>query len=149
MDGSGADEHFAVSPIGGRTSVTRDVSDLRMDLHGVDRLDINAAGGADTLRVDDLSGTDTEEVAFELAPFRGTTATDLAHDSVVVGGSNGNDAIGVTAAGHPLRVAGLATTTVVNRSDRTLDTLHVDTRLGNDLVSVEPAVHALFGFSTS
>ena len=80
MNGSGANEAFAVSPLGIRTIVTRDVGAVRMDTGGLERFDINVAGGADTMRVDDLSGTDAKVVSWELAPFRGTTATDGAAD---------------------------------------------------------------------
>ena len=108
MNGSGANERIQVSPLGGRTILTRDVAAIRMDMGDVERLDVMPAGGADTMVVDDMSGTDTEVVSWELAPVRGTTASDGAKDSVLVNGSNGSDAITVTAGGQQVRVAGLA-----------------------------------------
>ena len=120
-----------------------------MDTGDVERFDVMPAGGADTMVVDDMSGTDTEVVSWELAPVRGTTASDGAKDSVLVNGSNGNDAITVTAGGQQVRVAGLAAVVEVTRADKPLDTLHVDTRLGNDCIFVAPQVHNLIGFTSS
>jgi Ca2+-binding RTX toxin-like protein len=106
-------------------------------------------GGLDTLITRELSGTDANLVTWELAPFRGTTASDQTADSVRVEGTNGPDAIQVSAAGQTVRVDGLQAAVEINRSDPALDTLHVDTRLGNDLVSVAPAVHQRLKFSQS
>jgi Ca2+-binding RTX toxin-like protein len=149
MNGSGANEAFAASPIGGRIRVTRDIANIVMDTGDVERFDIMPAGGADSMRVDDLSGTDAKVVSWELAPFRGTTASDGAKDSVLINGTFGNDAINVTAGGQQVRTSGLAAAVEVTRADNTIDTLHIDTRPGNDLVSVQPQVHNLIGFSSS
>jgi Ca2+-binding RTX toxin-like protein len=149
MNGSGANEAFAVSPIGGRIRVTRDVGNFVMDTGDVERFNVNPAGGADTTRVDDLSGTDAKVVTWELAPFRGTTATDGARDSVLINGTFGNDNIKVGAGGQQVRVTGLAAAIEINRSDPTLDTLHIDTRLGTDPVVIDPQAHNLIGITTS
>ena len=76
MNGSGANERIEVSPLGGRTILTRDVAAIRMDTGDVERFDVMPAGGADTMVVDDMSGTDTEVVSWELAPFRGMRGSD-------------------------------------------------------------------------
>jgi Ca2+-binding RTX toxin-like protein len=149
MNGSGADEKFDVSSLGGRTRVVRDVSNVDIDLGDVERLDLMPAGGNDSMHVADLSGTDVTHVAWELAPFRGVNAPDGNRDRVVVDGTFGNDAIGVTAAATQVHVDGLAADVLTTRSDPTLDSLHIDTKLGADLVSVEPAVRNLLTFSTS
>jgi hypothetical protein len=73
------------------------------------------------MRVDDLSGTDAKVVTWELAPFRGTTATDGAPDSVLVNGTFGNDNIKVGAGGQQVRLTGLAAAVEINRSDPSLD----------------------------
>ena len=149
MSGSGANERFTVSPLGGRTILTRDVAAIRMDTGDLERFDVMPASGADTMVVEDMSGTDTQVVSWELAPFRGTTASDGAADSVLVNGSNGADNITVTAGGQQVRTAGLATVVEVTRADKSLDTLHVDTRLGSDSIFIAPQVHNLLKFSSS
>jgi hypothetical protein len=120
-----------------------------MDMGDLERLDVIPAGGADTMHVDDMSGTDTSVVTWELAPFRGTTASDGFQDRVTVNGSNGSDTITVTAGGQQVRTAGLATVVELNRADKSLDSLFVDTRLGNDSIFVAPEVHNLLTFGSA
>ena len=50
---------------------------------------------------------------------------------MLVNATFGNDSVLVTADGQQVRVAGLATTVAIHRSDPTLDGLHVDTKPGN------------------
>jgi hypothetical protein len=137
-----------VSPVGGRTTVNVDVGNVRADLGGVERLDILPGGGADTMRVDDLSGTDTDHVDFDLAIGRATTASDKAADSLTVNGTFGNDAISVAASGPEVRETGLAAIVTTRFSDPALDSLFIDTKAGNDLVSVGTTVQQLLKFSS-
>ena len=44
-------------------------------------------------------------------------------------------------------MTGLATVVEVTRADKSLDTLQVDTRLGNDSIFIAPQVHNLLKFS--
>ena len=46
---------------------TRDVANITMDLNDVETIDFNARGGADTITVNDLAGTDVTEVNLDLA----------------------------------------------------------------------------------
>lgn len=101
------------------------------------------------MRVADISGTATTHVAFELAPVRGTTATDQTIDQVFVDGTAGNDVIGVSAAGHEVRATGLPATVTTTRSDPTLDRLHVNTKAGDDHINLAPNVNQLIGFTWS
>ena len=149
MSGSGGNERFEVTPIGGRTWVTRDLDAIRMDLGGVERLDLMPGLGGDIVRVADMSGTDTDNVFVNLALARDTTATDQTIDRVFVDGTNGTDAIDVTAFGPQVRVKGAAAVVTTSYSDPALDRLHVDTRLGNDSINVAPGVFGLIGFTWS
>jgi hypothetical protein len=47
---------------GARVRFTRDVGAIVMDLNDVESIDAKLLGGADSLRVDDLSGTDVVNV---------------------------------------------------------------------------------------
>ena len=69
---------------------TRDVGNITMDLNGVETVDFNALGGADTITVGDLTGTDVTEVNLDLGVDR-SGAGDGAADAVIVNGTNGND----------------------------------------------------------
>jgi hypothetical protein len=146
--GSGADERFDVTSVGSRTRLIRDIGNVALDLGGVERLDVNPAGGADTVHTADLSPTDTKLVTWELAPFRGTTATDQARDTVLMDGTFGNDAISVTSGGQQVRTTGLGAVVEINRSDPALDSLHIDTKPGNDLVSILPRARELITITT-
>ena len=147
---TGTSEDDVVAVPAGQGVVGRVAVDEVASVTAAERVDVNPAGGADTMRVEDMSGTDTKLVTWELAPFRGTTATDGAADSVLVNGTFGNDTVNVTAAGQQVRVAGLAATVEINRSDPTLDSLHVDTRpTGTDSVTVGPGVHQRLKFTSS
>ena len=71
-----------------------------MDLNDVEKIDLNALGGADTVTVNDLTGTDVTEVNVNLAGTIGGTAGDAQADTVIVNGTNGNDIIDVFGAGQ-------------------------------------------------
>lgn len=146
MDGTSAGESYSIAPIGGRTRAALNTEVL--DLGDVERLDIFPASGSDQMHVADMSGTDVTNVDFQLALARNKTTHDGSPDSVFVDGTNGNDAISVTAGGPTVRTAGLAAATTVWYSEKTQDSLHLDTRLGNDLVSVDPLIHQLLLFTS-
>ena len=88
-------------------------------------------------------------VEFMLTVARGSTVRDNSPDSVRVDGTNGTDKISVTSGGPYVRTAGLAAITTVGFGEKTLDHLHVDTKLGDDLLSVEPLVHQQLLFTSS
>ena len=51
-----------MSANGGRVRFSRDIANVIMDLNDVESIDFNALGGADTIVVNDLSGTDVTEL---------------------------------------------------------------------------------------
>jgi len=147
MDGTSAAESYSVTPVGGRARAARDTEIV--DLGDVERLDVLPAGGADQMHVADMSGTDVDHVDFLLTLARGSTTRDGSADSVRIDGTNGSDALSVTAAGPFVRTSGLAAITTVGFGDKTQDRLHVDTKLGNDVISVDPLVHQQLLFTSS
>ena len=76
---------------GGRVIFFRNVASVTMDLNDVEGITFNALGGADTVVVHDLSGTDVTEINLNLAGVLGGTAGDAQPDTVVVLGTNGSD----------------------------------------------------------
>ena len=58
FNGANINERMDVSANGGRVRFTRDIANIVMDLNDVERIDVKALGGADTITVNDLSGTD-------------------------------------------------------------------------------------------
>jgi Ca2+-binding RTX toxin-like protein len=91
-------------------------------------LTINALGGADSMVVNDLSGTDVTAVRTDVS---GPT-DDGAHDQVVVTGTDGDDVATVTGAAGSASVLGLpARVDVIHAAS---DDLTIDVRNGADAV---------------
>ena len=106
FNGSAANERMEVTANGGRVRFTRDVANIVMDLNDVETIDANALAGTDTVTVNDMSGTDLDKVAPNLAAPGG--ADDAAADDVIVNGTNGEDVITVAGSGTSASVLGLA-----------------------------------------
>ena len=60
FNGANIAEKIDISANGGRVRFFRDVANVTMDLNDVETIDFNALGGADTIIVNDLSGTDVD-----------------------------------------------------------------------------------------
>ena len=72
----------------------------------MEHIQLNALGGADTITVNDLTGTGVRRWRSTSAPSGG--GGDGAADTVTVNGTAGNDAISVVNSGGSLVVKGLA-----------------------------------------
>ena len=111
FNGSNIAENIDASANGQRVRLFRNVANVTMDADDIERLDIKARGGADTLRVNDLTGTDVTSV---LADLNGQPAgDDGAADNVIVNGTNGDDVVFVTGQGDGAQVSGLPAQTSV------------------------------------
>ena len=87
FNGAGAAEAFDVSANAERIRFFRNVGNITMDLDDVERIDLNALGGADTVLVNDVSGTDLELVEANLAAALIGNAGDGQPDAVTVKGT--------------------------------------------------------------
>ncbi len=67
FNGANVNERIDISANGGRARFTRDVANITMDLNGVEHIQFAALGGADTVTVNDLTGTDVNQVSVNLA----------------------------------------------------------------------------------
>jgi hypothetical protein len=146
FNGAGADENMQLVPNGERALFLRDVATIRMDMDGVERLDLTALGGTDTMLVDDMTGTDFRQADIDLSGPTG--GGDGQVDTVTVNGTAANDHINVDAAGSRVDVRGLQTTDSIFGSEAS-DKLVVDARGGDDAVNVDPAVNALIGVTVN
>ena len=135
FNGSGAQEIFDVSANGQRVRFTRNVASIVMDLNDVEAIDLKALGGADTLVVNDLTGTDLTQLNVDLAGVFGGTAGDALPDTVIVNGTNGNDIIDVFGAGTSVAVVGLATQVNITGSEGANDSLVINALGGDDGVT--------------
>src|SRR5262249_25543182 len=106
--GANLDEHIDISANGHRVRFFRDIGNITMDLGGVEQIDFQALGGADTVTVNDLRGTDVTAVNVDLASSAGSDFGDGAADTVIVNGTNRDDEIVVGSDASGVTVAGLA-----------------------------------------
>src|SRR4051812_13647257 len=95
FNGAPVAEQVTMSANGGRLNFVRVQGNVTMDTDGVEIVDDNAIGGADSVTVNDLTGTDVTQTNIDLAGAFGGSAGDGALDSVVVNGTNGVDNINV------------------------------------------------------
>jgi hypothetical protein len=135
FNGAGVAEKVDLSAKGDHLKFFRDVANVTMDTHGVEQVDFNALGGVDLVTVDDLTGTDVNEVNVDLAGTLGGNAGDGAADRVVVNGTDGDDTINVSGDTAGVKVSGLAATVGVLHSEAANDRLEINTLNGNDNVN--------------
>ena len=100
FNGANVGEKIDISANGTRTRLFRDVGNVTMDLGGIEHIQLNMLGGADTITVEDLSGTDTNQVAIDLSAPAGSGTGDGAADTVITNGTANNDQISVANSGN-------------------------------------------------
>lgn len=134
FNGSSGDEIFDTSANGQRLRFFRNLGNITMDADGVEKVDLDALAGADTVTVGDLSGTDVKKVYVDLAAALVGTAGDATADSVVVNATAGDDEIDIRPRGGRAVLSGLAAKVAIAAPDATLDSLTVNMRGGEDTV---------------
>ena len=123
-----------MSANGGRVRFTRNIANIVMDLDDVEGLAVRALGGADTMTVGDLAGTDLQTADVDLSATAG--GGDGQADTVIANGGGGADVARVSRSGAQARVTGLAATTRVTGGEAALDALRVQTLAGDDEVTI-------------
>jgi Ca2+-binding RTX toxin-like protein len=117
FNGAAASETVELSANGDRLRFFRSPANITMDTHGVETVDFNARGGADTVTVDDLSRTEVKNVNVDLAGALGGTTGDGQADRVTVVGTPLNDAIAAAGDASGLTVSGLHTQVAIQHQD--------------------------------
>ena len=134
FNGAAGAEQFDLSANGNRLRFFRVQGNITMDTAGVERIDVNALGGADLTTVNDLTGTDVTEVNVDLAATLGGATGDSQQDRIVVNATNGDDTIDVSGDAGGVAVRGLAGTIGIAHSEAANDTLEINTLAGTDTV---------------
>jgi Ca2+-binding RTX toxin-like protein len=132
FNGAPASENVNLSADHGHLKFVRDVGNVTMDTHGVERVDFNALGGSDHVTVNDLTGTDVTNVNLDLARTLDSSPDDV--ENVTVNGTNGDDTINVAGNGSGADVTGLAAAVSIVHAFQN-DTLTVNSLAGKDNVS--------------
>jgi Ca2+-binding RTX toxin-like protein len=140
FNGADGDEQMSLTPNGSRSLFLRTQGNIRMDMDGVEKLDLTALAGIDTITLDDMSGTDFRRAAVDLQGSAG--GPDGVADLVTVNGSPGADNVDVETEGPAVVAEGLQTKVRITGSERA-DLVQVNTLDGNDDVDVDGTVFAL------
>ena len=134
FNGAPIAEQFDLSANGNRLRFFRTQGTITMDTRGVERVDVPALGGADTVTVNDLGVTDVREVNVDLAGTLGGASGDGQPDRVVVNATNGNDAIDVSGDAGGVKVSGLTPAIGIVHAEAASDRLEINTLAGTDSV---------------
>ncbi|HET7048858.1 MAG TPA: calcium-binding protein [Solirubrobacteraceae bacterium] len=140
FNGSNAGEKIEVLANGTRVRLSRDIANINMDLNGIEGLNIRALGSADTITINDLTGTGLTKANVDLSGFDGLP--DQFADTVIENGSALAENVAVTTSGSQVLVSGLKPALTVTGSEQA-DTLRVNTLGGKDQVTVAPEVSQL------
>jgi Ca2+-binding RTX toxin-like protein len=132
FNGSGASEGIDVSASGERVRFVRDVGGVTMDLDGMERIDSHVLGGADTITVGDLSGTDLVDVDTNLAGVAGSVSGDGLVDRLIVNATGGADSMFVAGSNGTVDLAGLAASVGLSSAEAINDKLIVNGLGGAD-----------------
>jgi Ca2+-binding RTX toxin-like protein len=143
FNGSSQNEKMDLSANGTRLRFTRDVGGIVMDVNGVETVNVNALGGADTISVHDLTTTDVKTVNVDLSVGG---KPDGAVDNVIVDGTNDDDALKVIGSAGSATVTGAAATVNVSGADPT-DTLAVNGLGGDDAINASGLAAGTVAFS--
>jgi Ca2+-binding RTX toxin-like protein len=134
--GSAQAETMSLSPNGTRTVFLRDLGNIRMDMGGVEALDLATLGGADKVTINDTTGTGFRSSNIDLS--------GAPHGSLVtVNGTPAAENISVDAHADTVDVSGFSATTHVTGSDPSADQLEVNGLGGRDSARIGAGVSSL------
>jgi Ca2+-binding RTX toxin-like protein len=131
--GSSIAEALEVSRSGERVVLTRNIASVRMDFDDVETLALRPLAGADTITVNDTTGTALTVVDADLNAVTGTG--DASPDTVITNGTDAVDTVRVRRLGSQAAVGGIGAETRTS-GELGLDTLRIQTLGGNDKVEV-------------
>src|SRR6266540_427123 len=135
FNGANAAEQVDLSANGNRLKFFRVQGNITMDTAGVERVDLNALGGADLVTVNDLTGTDVSSVNVDLAGTLGGATGDGQADRIVVNATNNDDTITVSGDAGGVTVKGIAPTIGSLHAEAANDRLEINTLAGTDTVN--------------
>jgi Ca2+-binding RTX toxin-like protein len=134
FNGANVNERIDISANGGRARLFRDVANITMDLNSIETIEVNALGGADTLTVNDLTGTGVKNVKLDLASPPGSGAGDGQADTIIINATSGDDVISVSGSGGVITISGLAETVTISGAEAANDRLVINGLGGDDVI---------------
>jgi Ca2+-binding RTX toxin-like protein len=134
FNGANINEKIDISANGSGVILTRDIGNVAMDLNSVEQIQVVGRGGADTITVNDLTGTGVSQIAIDLSGTPGSGTDDGAPDTVVVNGAAQNDNINIVTSGTTVLVNGLAAQVRIDGAGSN-DILSINGLAGNDTIN--------------
>jgi hypothetical protein len=139
--GADVDENLFLDADGARAVLVRNVGNIRMDMDGVEALNLQLLGGFDNVSIgDDMGNTALAEANVDLSAASG--GSDGSTDSVNLVGTAGADQVTVGATDTRIHVAGLPVATSITGA-KVPDQLQIAAEGPDDTIVVDPAVDAL------
>lgn len=130
--GSDVNETIRVESFGAGLRVSRDVGNITQNCVGIERVEVFALGGSDSVTVGDLSFAGVSDVLIDLSASAGQGAGDRVADSVKVLGTQGDDVISISGVAGNAEVNGLHALVRVAGADGAIDRLIVSGFAGDD-----------------
>lgn len=143
FNGANVAENIDIFANGGRAIFFRNVASVTMDLNDVESIDFNALGGADTIVVHDLSGTDVTEVNLNLAEAPAVSGAD----TVTVTGTSGDDVALVVGDASGVSVIGLAAQVNITGANAANDRLVINGGAGDDVIEASGVAAGSIGLT--
>ena len=130
--GANIAENIDIVANGARVLFLRNIASVTMDLDDVESIDFRALGGADSIVVGDLSGTDLTSSGLDLRGPNG--GGDGAADTISVNGTQGADVFGAASDAGGVHVVGLHTAVDIVAAEQANDRLTLNAQGGDDAV---------------
>jgi Ca2+-binding RTX toxin-like protein len=134
FNGSAGNENMTVSPNGERALLFRDLGNITIDNNDLERFDINALGGTDTIVINSITGTDVTEVNISLAGTLGGSAGDGVADTIIVNASNADDVIDIVSNATGISIIGLSAQVNIVGFETSFDHLVINGLVGDDVI---------------
>jgi hypothetical protein len=128
--GANVSEQVELSADGNHVLFKRDVANVTMDTVGLEQIDFAALAGADTVTVNDLTGTDLPRFNVDLGGGDGET------DRVILNATDGDDTIGVRGNAEAVKT-GVTSSVVILNQEPARDRLEINTLGGTDTVTTD------------
>jgi Ca2+-binding RTX toxin-like protein len=135
FNGANINENIDISANGGRARLFRDVANITMDLNGVENINVTALGGADTVTVNDLTGTAVKQVAIDLSATSGSGVGDGAADTIIINATNGSDVINISESNGVITVSGLGEDVTIRGFEGANDRIVINGLGGDDVIN--------------
>ena len=132
FNGANVSEDFDLSANGDRARFFRNIANITMDLHEVEKVDLRALGGTDNLRVGEMTGTGVIDVTTDLTGSGGVD--DGAPDTVTVDATGSDDVMLVSGGPSNLQVLGLGASVTVTGASATDDRVVARGSAGDDVI---------------